>query len=236
MLMNLRQHEGGATSFPPHFSRLRSCTALQGYAEALNDEVLPPNHAASAILRETRVMERLASDLSLVSRVEAGQIELHHAAVSVAELLAAVGERFGALADDRVLTLTVRSVSPELRVWADPDRTGQVLANLVSNAIKYIPRGGRVALEVAPAPDHVQLNVSDSGPGLNAAEQQRVFERFYRADSSRSRAGGGGSGVGLTIARGLARAMGGELSVSAEPGQGSTFVLTLPIATPPTVR
>ncbi|GGR27315.1 sensor histidine kinase [Deinococcus ruber] len=209
-------------------------TALQGYAEALNDGILPPEHVSAAILRETRAMERLTNDLSLVSRVEAGKIELTLHPVVVANLLMTVQERFLLLAENRHLTLQLEAPGPALLVQADAERASQVLANLVTNALKYTPAGGTVRVFTVVSTKTVAIHVQDDGPGLSAEEQRRIFERFYRTDHSRSRStgSGGGSGVGLTIARGLARAMAGDVIVTSTPAAGSTFIFILPAVLP----
>lgn len=202
-------------------------TALRGYAEALDDGVMPPAHAANAILREAKAMERLTSDLSMVSRVEAGQIELHLRDISVRSLLEVAHERFRLLAEDRGVKLEVVLPDSGVTVHADEERAAQVLANLISNGLKYSPPGLPVILSSGASADAVNIRVTDEGVGLSSEEAMRVFERFYRVDASRSRTGGG-SGVGLTIARGLARAMGGDVQVTSAPGRGSSFTFSLP--------
>lgn len=201
-------------------------TALRGYAEGLADGVLPQETAARGVLRETQAMERLVGDLSLVSRVEAGAVQLHVQEVDVQALLWAMQERFAPLAVNRNVSLEV-SPTPLLCVRTDPERAAQVLANVVGNALKYTPAGGQVRVWAQGAGQDVQVQVQDDGPGLSAEDQGRIFERFYRVDPSRSRMAGG-SGVGLTVARGLARAMGGDVTVNSQLGQGSTFSFTLP--------
>jgi signal transduction histidine kinase len=205
-------------------------TALQGYAEALNDGVMPPAHASAAILRESRAMERLTSDLSLVSRVEAGKIEFQVGTISVADLLKTAQERFSLLAENRSLSLVVELPDPKLTVQADVERAAQVLANLLGNAVKYTPPGGTIQVRSERTALGVAIRVEDDGPGLTPDDQRRIFERFYRTDLSRSRAAasGGGTGVGLTIARGLARAMGGDVTVSSGAPIGSVFTFLLP--------
>ncbi|MGI8747957.1 MAG: sensor histidine kinase, partial [Deinococcus sp.] len=210
-------------------------TALQGYAEALNDGVLPTSHAANAILRETRAMERLTSDLSLVSRVEAGRVELPLQDIPVVEVLTATEERFQLLAESRGLRFEVEPPAPGLTVHADEERTAQVLANLLSNALNYSPAGGVITLSAVSGGRQVAILVTDQGPGLDRAQLDRIFERFYRVEASRSRLGGG-TGVGLTIARGLARAMGGDVQVSSVPGKGSAFRFTLPAESQTAIR
>ncbi|THF69216.1 HAMP domain-containing histidine kinase [Deinococcus sp. Arct2-2] len=201
-------------------------TALRGYAEGLNDGVLPQETAARGVLRETQAMERLVRDLSLVSRVEAGAVDLFLQDVDVQALLLAAEERFAPLAVSRDVRLDFR-LAPKSCVYTDPERAAQILANLLGNALKYTPAGGQVHVWAEFRAPHVCIHVQDSGPGLTAEDQGRIFERFYRVDPSRSRMAGG-SGVGLTVARGLARVMGGDVTVRAELGEGSTFSFTLP--------
>lgn len=201
-------------------------TALRGYAEGLTDGVLPQETAARGVLRESQAMERLVGDLSLVSRVEAGAVPLHMQEVTLQALLSAVEERFAPLAVNRKIRFDLQP-APNLAVHTDPERAAQVLANLVGNALKYTPVGGHVQVWAECLDQDVWVHVQDSGPGLSKEDQGRIFERFYRVDPSRSRMAGG-SGVGLTVARGLARAMGGDVRVNSQLGQGSTFSFTLP--------
>ena len=117
-----------------------------------------------------------------------------------------------------------------LAVRADRDRLAQVLDNLLSNALRYSPDGGRVSISARRVDDGVRLSITDEGPGLTVEQRERVFERFYRVDPSRSRALGG-SGIGLAIARALVDAMGGRIWVESDgEGRGSTFRLELPAA------
>ncbi|WP_104992363.1 cell wall metabolism sensor histidine kinase WalK [Deinococcus sp. NW-56] len=202
--------------------------ALRGYTEAITDGVMPPERAALAIRREVRAMERLARDLSLVSRVEAGRVELHPTAFSARSLLEAAAERFGEAYAGRGVTLTVREEPDAGPVRADPERALQVLSNLLSNALRHTPPGGQVTLAAEPAGERVRFRVQDTGHGIGPEHLARIFERFYRADPARTR--GEGSGVGLTIARGLAQQMGGEMDVESGPS-GSVFFFFLPRVT-----
>ncbi|MFC4638436.1 sensor histidine kinase [Deinococcus hohokamensis] len=206
-------------------------TALRGYADALEDQMLPATHASRAIGREVSAMERLVRDLSLVSRVEARQIELQLQALPPARLLDAASERFAPAFEDRGVALHVLGGQGLPDVLADEERALQVLTNLLSNALRHTPRGGVVRLDAEVAGPLLRLTVTDTGPGLSPEHLRRIFERFYRVDAARSRLDGG-SGVGLTIARGLAEAMGGALSAASVPGQGSTFCFSLPLARP----
>ncbi|GGK18596.1 two-component sensor histidine kinase [Deinococcus malanensis] len=209
-------------------------TALRGYADAIDDHVLPPEHAARAISREVAAMERLVRDLSLVSRVEAGQMELHLEPVPLEALLQAVRERFTLAFEEKDVDLHIPSGNedpPLPDLHADQERTLQVLTNILGNALRHTPPGGQVGLEVRRLDTRAAITVSDTGPGIAANHLPRLFERFYRVDPARSRLEAG-SGVGLTIARGLAEAMGGTLTAESRPGQGSAFTLTLPLHLP----
>jgi signal transduction histidine kinase len=117
---------------------------------------------------------------------------------------------------------------PEVRV--DPERIGQVLANLLDNALRHTPAGGRVTVALDTDPDGVRMSVRDTGEGIPADHLPRVFERFYRADTARDR-GHGGSGIGLAIVRALVRAHGGRVAAHSDgPGAGTTITVTLPPA------
>lgn len=207
--------------------------ALRGYTEALTDGVMAPEQVAPVIRREVRAMERLASDLSLVSRVEAGQVELHPSVFSARSLLEAAAERFGEAYAERGVTLTVQEGQGALEVHADFERALQVLSNLLSNALRHTPQGGQVTLTAEPVGSvgsRVRFTVQDTGHGIEPEHLARVFERFYRVDPARTR--GEGSGVGLTIARGLAQQMGGEVGVNSS-SSGSVFFFFLPRAGDP---
>ncbi|WP_184134968.1 sensor histidine kinase [Deinococcus humi] len=204
-------------------------SALRGYAEAMKDGVMPPEAVSGAILRETAAMERLAQDLSVVSRVEAGAVELHSSDFAPAALIADAFERFAGAYEDRGVTL---SASPEAalpQVTADFERASQILANLLGNALRHTPRGGQVTLGAEHRGGDMLFTVADTGSGIAPEHLERIFERFYRVDPARTR--GDGSGVGLTIARGLATRMGGSLTVSSS-SQGSVFTLKLLVAPP----
>ena len=199
--------------------------ALRGYVEALADGILTPEQASPAIRREVRAMERLASDLSLVSRVEAGKVDLHPTAFDAARLLAAAEERFRSAFEERGVSLETREDGPASSVHADFERSLQVLSNLLSNALRHTPEGGSVRVTVRAADEAVEFAVRDTGSGIPPEHLPHVFERFWRGDPARRR--GEGSGVGLTIARGLVEQMGGTLRAESGPG-GSTFTFTLP--------
>ncbi len=201
--------------------------ALQGYAEAMADGVMPPAEAAAKIGREIRSMARLVEDLSRVSRVEAGAVPLDLAAYEPEALAKRALDRFAGAFREKGVELRLERPSDALPpVRADAERVAQVLANLLSNALRHTPSGGRVTLALAWDGPEVRFCVQDTGPGVPEGIRDRVFERFFRGDAARAR--GGGSGVGLTVAKGLVEAMGGRIWIDDAPGPGARFCFTLP--------
>ena len=205
-------------------------SALQAFAEALADGVMEPGKAAERIRQEVRAMSRLIRDLSLVSQVESGAVELHPEPLDPKSLLEQAAERFRPAFQAKGVALEVAFPPFLPRVWADGERTLQVLANLLSNALRHTPEGGRVRLKAEPVGQAVIFSVEDTGPGIPKEHLPHIFERFYRIDPSRSRQDGG-TGVGLTIAKGLVEAMGGRIWVESQVGRGSVFRFTLPLYT-----
>jgi histidine kinase len=205
--------------------------SLEGYLEGLVDGVIPDDPASFATMQhEVRRLKRLVNDLQTLSRVEAGQIELHIAPCDLAALVERVVAQLQLQLIDSGLTITVQATSAT--VLADADRVAQIVLNLVGNAIRYTPAGGQITVRVDSDAAMARITVVDTGIGIPAEALPFLFERFYRVDPSRARTSGG-SGIGLTIARHLAWAMGGELTAASPgPGQGSTFTLTFPLALP----
>lgn len=208
-------------------------TVLRGYIEGLGDGVFPPTAETWARLEaETGRLERLVEQLSELSRAESGTLRLDIRPIGALQALDAVAARFRPQLQEKGLALVVEEPAQCPDVLADGDRLAQVLDNLVANAMHYTPAPGTVTLQLRAAGGTVTFAVIDTGVGLAPEDLERVFERFYRVDRSRARASGG-SGVGLTIARALVKAMGGTLTAeSPGAGSGSTFTLTLPAAGP----
>jgi signal transduction histidine kinase len=204
---------------------------LEGYLEGLLDGVVAPSDRIWAKLHgEAGRLRRLIDDLQEVSRAEARQLSLTVRAVPPGAIIQAALDRMQPQFEEQGLALESRAPPGLPPVAADQDRAVQVLTNLLTNALRYTPTPGHVTLSVERAGAAVRIAVRDSGIGFTAEQGQRLFERFYRAEKSRSRALGG-SGIGLTIARALVEAMDGRLwAESPGPGQGSTFAFTLPIA------
>jgi histidine kinase len=211
-------------------------TALDGYVEGLIDGVFAaePEHL-QAMAEELRRLHRLADDVSTLSRTEEQRLELQRSEVDLAALVGTAAQRLHPQFVDAGVGLEVRAAAA-VPARVDGDRVAQVVTNLLGNALLATPAGGSVTVEVAGDAGVATVAVTDTGVGLSAQDCERVFERFYRAPTGTRRSAG--SGVGLTIARGFARAHGGELTVrSAGPGRGATFTLTLPLdaADPPRV-
>lgn len=206
-------------------------TGIEGYLEGLVDGVFKPEpDTFDEMQREVRRLRRLVDDLQALSHVEAGQVHLHLADVDLTAVAQRVVAQLAPQTAASGLGLAVSAGAEPILARADPDRVAQILLNLVGNAVRYTPEGGSITVRIGAQPGRAVVEVVDSGVGIAAEDVRLIFERFYRVDRSRARASGG-SGIGLTIARHLAWAMGGDLTAaSAGPGQGSTFTLTLPRA------
>ena len=204
-------------------------TTLDGYLEGLEDGVIQPTEPTWKLLRgETARLSHLVDDLQELWRAEARQLQLSITTIDVRAALEGVRERFVGQATEQGIELRLDLPSGPLSIRADQERLAQILDNLASNAVRYSPAGASVVLLATAGPNEVVIGLIDRGPGLTDEQRERVFERFYRIDPSRSRALGG-SGIGLAIARALAEAMGGRVWAESEGlGLGSTFRLALP--------
>lgn len=196
-------------------------TIMRGRLEGIVDGIYPANaeHIGPA-LEETYMLERLVEDLRLLTLAESRQLHFEHSDVNLNELTRHIIDMFQAEAEDKKLTLSAQLPETDIIIRADHQRTGQVVGNLVSNAIRYTPDGGKVWITVeTTGADSVILSVNDNGPGIPPEDLPHIFNRFWRGEKSRSRASGG-AGLGLAIARQLVEAQGGEISASALPGGG----------------
>ncbi|MGW5565832.1 sensor histidine kinase [Streptomyces tendae] len=204
---------------------------VRGWLEAVEDGVVPADQSLiSSLLEEAMLLQHIIDDLRDLSAADAGALALHPEHVDAAALLAQVARahRGGAGAAD--VELRVRA-GEEPWLYADPVRLRQAIGNLVSNAVRHTPAHGTVTLSVHVAGGEAVFGVEDTGSGISDEDLPRVFDRFWRAEKSRSRQSGG-SGLGLSIVRKLAEAHGGTVHVSSEPGRGSVFSLRLPLRPP----
>jgi two-component system phosphate regulon sensor histidine kinase PhoR len=207
-------------------------TAIRGYVEALIDAPPAPEEAArflAVVARHAQRMESLVKDLLRLARLDAGQETIDRAACSVEQVFAGVLGELGPALRAREQQVQV-SIAPEATTVAgDPAKLHDVFRNLVENASNYSPERSAITLEAGVAGDMVELRVLDEGPGVPVAEQQRIFERFYRVDKARSRETGG-TGLGLSIVKHLVELHRGEVQVGNRSPRGAVFTVRLPRA------
>jgi len=181
-----------------------------------------------SMLEEVDRLSLLVDRLLTLSRADSGESMLSRDRVDLAELAEEVTAQLDVLAEEKQQSLTVEAAGPTLCL-GDRMVLRQALLNLVDNAIKYSPVAGRIAVRVSTSVNGMAvLDVSDTGPGIPLDLRPRVFDRFYRADRSRSRENGGGTGLGLSIARWAVEVNGGQLTLESSEGAGATFRITLP--------
>jgi len=203
-------------------------TAMRGNLELLRrtSQHAPAEIGPSlaAMEREVNRLVRMSSDLLLLAQAESG-VQLRSEPVSLDELVLEVVRDLAPLAQG----LTLRpAIAEQVEVMGDRDRLKQALLNMAANALQHTPPGGNVTLAVARVGDHAELEVHDTGVGIDSEALPYVFERFFRADRARSRSAGG-AGLGLAIVKWVAEAHGGGVNVRSAPGEGSTFTLWLPM-------
>lgn len=203
---------------------------LKGYVEGLEDGVFPNNEATlSACKRQIERLERLTADLSLLSRVETGQLQMRPTIVSAQQLLERSAEAFRPNYEAKGVRLDLLVRPTDAKVLADEERTVQALSNLLSNALRYTPTGARVTVRaVSSEGPFVRFEVEDAGPGISEVDLPHLFKRFYRGDKARSHGTGEGSGVGLTLVKQLVERQGGQVGARSQNGSGALFWFTLP--------
>jgi two-component system OmpR family sensor kinase/two-component system sensor histidine kinase BaeS len=209
---------------------------IQSHLEAMLDGVFPSTPEQIASLHdETMLLTRLVDDLRQVALADAGQLSIHRSPTDLGALVARVTDAFQAQAAEHQVVLRSEVGATLPMVDVDAERIEQVLRNLISNALRYVPPGARVSVTVSRKANSARVEVSDTGPGIPADALPHVFERFWRGDKSRARALGG-SGLGLAIAQQWIEAHGGRIGVKSQVGGaaqqkqgGTTFWFTLPL-------
>ncbi len=203
-------------------------TILQGQLDAMGDGIVPLDRSELGKLGvQTELLARLIDDLRTLSLADAKRLTLERVDTDLVRIARRVCDSFREKAGRQGLSLEFRTGATHAPLRADPDRLAQVLTNLLENAVRYTPAGGWIRVSVAAPSGGAELSVEDSGPGLPKEAQAHVFERFYRAETSRSRLGGG-SGLGLAIVHTLVELHGGRVEAHNRPQGGAAFHVTLP--------
>jgi signal transduction histidine kinase len=198
-------------------------TVIQGRLEGLMDGVYPRNESQlGQVLEETHLLARLVEDLRTLALTESGGLKLQKEPTDAVDLARGVVRAFEVEAAARGVAIRLETAGDPSPLSIDPVRVREVLGNVVSNALRHTPSGGSVTVRIATGDAAVTIDVSDTGEGMSAEERERAFERFYKG------AGSHGSGLGLTIARNLARAHGGDITATSQPGHGTRMTVTLP--------
>jgi len=205
--------------------------SLKAIAETLQDGAVDNREVALDFLQRIQIeidkLAQMVSELGELSLIESGDVPLNMKSADVAAVIERVVGRMAAQAD-RAGNRLEMGTPPDLpAVRIDEDRIEQVLVNLIHNAIKFTPPGGRINVSARAEKENVLVSVADTGAGIPPDDLPHIFERFYKVDKARS---GGGTGLGLAIAKHIVRSHGGDVGAESEPGKGSTFTFSLPLA------
>ena len=204
---------------------------ILGHAEAVHDGVLPPTRENFEIIREEATrLEHLVNDLRILSLADAGELSISLQTVEPQRLLQEIASTYQYQAQRKNISLDLDISASFSNIEVDPGRITQVLTNILDNALRHTPEGGRILLSAREMEHQIELAIQDSGPGLKKEDLGRIFDRFYRTDASRQRDGdvSSGSGLGLAIAKSIVQAHGGQLSAESETGKGLKLIITLP--------
>jgi len=202
---------------------------VEALADGMVDDPATVERYLHTAQREIRSLSFLIDDLFELAQLEAGGVPLEQRPNSLADLISDTMESFSELAAQRGVTLAGSVDSGVDPVLMDAQQIGRVLSNLIGNALRHTPQDGTVQVRALAVEDGVQVEVSDTGEGIDAQDLPHIFERFYRGEKSRSRATGG-AGLGLAIAKGIVEAHGGQIGVESRPAEGTRFTFTLPAA------
>jgi two-component system, OmpR family, sensor histidine kinase CiaH len=208
-------------------------TVLRGSLEVTLEEERPPDEYREALgnaLLEVRHLARLSQNLLFLVRGESGRITLSFANMDLTRLVGDLARELAPAAADRRLTVATEIPEKPITAFVDADRLQQVFHNVFENAMRYTPAGGSIRVRLTASPGEARVEVSDTGIGIPEKDLPYVFERFFRSDRAR-RAYGGGSGLGLSIARWIVDAHKGRIAVESAVGKGTTFTVALPLVT-----
>jgi two-component system OmpR family sensor kinase/two-component system sensor histidine kinase BaeS len=211
-------------------------SVLQGNLRAILDDVYPLDKAEISRLHDqTLLLSRLVGDLRELALADAGRLHLNLQATNVVQVVRTTTESMSQGANHHEVSLTILIPDDLPVVQADPDRLAQVLHNLLVNAFRHTPSGGSVTVQASVIGDAVEIAVADTGEGIAPEDLPHIFDRFWQADRSRARdeRRAGGAGLGLSIAKSLVEAHGGRIWAESTPGEGVTFLFTLPLENDP---
>lgn len=210
-------------------------TSIRGFAEAMEDDCDPQlvKKFATIIRDESLRMQRLITDLLQLAKMDSPEYQnsITITNISTDNLLESIAAEMSAQAQMKDIRINVQNNCPPQTIYSNYDWLKQALVNLAENALKYTPTGGAVSLVMDKSDTHLILQVQDSGPGMKESDLARIFERFYRIESDRSRASGG-SGLGLSIVKFIIKILGADIKVSSQIGIGSTFTIKIPLKQP----
>ena len=207
-------------------------TVLRGELEVMiqqADGAPEAQERLGSVLEEVERLAKIVEGLFALSRLDAGEAQAEWVRVDLTKLAVTTAEQMSLLAEDKGITITSESAG-EVVVQGDRGRLKQIVVNLLDNAIKYTPDGGKIFLRTTVRDGYAQLDVADTGVGIPASAIPRVFDRFFRVDKARSRAEGG-AGIGLSIVKAIATAHGGSVAVTSVEGCGAQFRVSLPQST-----
>ena len=204
-------------------------TVMRGRLEGILDGIYPPDvsHIGPA-LEEAYLLERLVEDLRLLTMAESHQLVFEKHELDLIEIARRSLSMFQAEADEKKISLDLVTTLEKALIIADPLRTEQVIGNLISNALRYVPAGGKVWVEIGSKDEDILISINDNGPGIPEADLPFIFNRFWRGEKSRSRVSGG-AGLGLAIARLLVEEQAGQITARNLPGGGLQMSVSFPI-------
>lgn len=208
-------------------------SVILGHAEAVHDGVLPASVETFEIVREeAERLEHLVDDLRTLSMADAGELKLVTQPYGVRELLSSAAKAYAHQARQKKITLAIQVQENLPPLQIDAKRMREVISNILDNALRYTPERGRVTISARMVDAEIEIRVQDSGPGVDAEELDKIFERFYRTEVSRSREDGG-SGLGFAIAKSIVERHMGRIWAESKPGRGLSVIIRFPISSVP---